>query len=161
MNCLASTPAGHLVNITLIYVNNSTVPTARVKTAPKKAKITKMDNVVLDSITCVEFIKAVLKIQGLSDNFSPGVHSGPNFKLWWTGARLVIMSLRVSTSPDIIFLSGGKGGAPSIQNDHQFGVALDALKKKDKNKIQVSVEIDLDDLEGFRIKQTVRCSYSL
>ncbi|KIJ97316.1 hypothetical protein K443DRAFT_9972 [Laccaria amethystina LaAM-08-1] len=92
-----------------------------------------MDNVVLDLNTHIEFIKAVLKIQGISDNFSPGVHSGPNFKLWWMGT------------------SGGKGGALSIQNDHQFGVMLDALKKKDKNKTQVSVEIDLDDLEGFRI----------
>ena len=113
-----------------------------------------MDNLVLDSITRVDFIKAILKIQGLSDNFSPGVYSGPNFKLWWMGARFVMTLLQVSTNTDS-FLSGGKGGAPSIQNDHQFGVALDALKKKDKNKTQVSVEIDLDDLEGFRIKQTV------
>jgi hypothetical protein len=102
MNCLASIPAGHLVNVTLIYLANLTPSTARVKTAPKKAKITKMDNIDLDLITRVEFIKAVLKIQGLSDNFSPGVHSGPSFKLWWTGARFVITSLQVSTSSDII-----------------------------------------------------------
>ena len=63
--------------------------------------------------------------------------------------------LQVLTNTDS-FSSGGKGGALSIQNNHQFGVALDALKKKDKNKTQVSVEIDLDDLEGFRIKQMVR-----
>jgi hypothetical protein len=51
--------------------------------------------------------------------------------------------------------SGGKGGVPSIQNDHQFGIALDALLKKDKFKVQVSVEFDTDDMEGFRIKEVV------
>jgi hypothetical protein len=35
---------------------------------------------------------------------------------------------------------------------------LDALKKKDKNKTQVSVEIDLDDLEGFRITVLPECN---
>ena len=129
------------------------VSTAQAKTVLKKVKITKMDNLVLDSITRVNFIKAILKIQGLSNNFSLGVHSGPNFKLWQMGARFVTTLLQVSADTDS-FSSGGKGGALSIQNDHQFGVALDALKK-DKNKAQVSVEIDLDDLEGFRIKQTV------
>ena len=153
-SCWALAPAGHLVNVMLIYLNN-TVSTAWAKTVPKKAKITKMDNLVLNSITCVNFIKAILKIQGLSDNFSLGVHSGLNFKLWWTGARFVTTLLQVLTNTDS-FSSGGKVGALSIQNNHQFGVALDALKKKVKNKTQVSVEINLDDLEGFRIKQTVR-----
>jgi hypothetical protein len=86
------------------------VSTACAKTVLKKAKITKMDNVVLDLNTHIEFIKAVLKIQGLSDNFSPGVHSGPNFKLWWMGARFVIILLQVLTNPDIISQVGEKVG---------------------------------------------------
>ncbi|KAF9032739.1 hypothetical protein BJ165DRAFT_1328515, partial [Panaeolus papilionaceus] len=128
--------AGHLVNVTLFYT--PTQPAiSRNKAIPKKAKITKMDTISMGSISRVEFIKAFLKIHGLHETFSPGTHSGPDFKLWWTGA------------------SGGKSGAPSIQNDHQFGVALEALQKKDWRNVQVGVEIDVDDMEGFRIKQIV------
>jgi len=56
--------------------------------------------------------------------------------------------------------SGGKGGAPLIQNDHQFGVALATLLKKDKSKVHISVEIDLNDMEGFWIKQVVSINIS-
>lgn len=56
--------------------------------------------------------------------------------------------------------SGGKGGAPLIQNDHQFGVVLAALLKKDKTKVHTSMEIDLDDMEGFLIKQVVNINIS-
>ena len=51
--------------------------------------------------------------------------------------------------------SGGKTGAPSIQNDIQFTIAIQALLKRDKSKTQVSVEFDIDAMEGFRIKQVV------
>ncbi|KAF8878266.1 hypothetical protein CPB84DRAFT_1688378 [Gymnopilus junonius] len=132
----APTPTtGHLVNMTLNYSAPAVAPPGHGKVISKKAKITKMDTISLESITRVEFIKAILAIHNLSDKFAPGVHSGPNMKVWWTGA------------------SGGKGGAPSIQTDHQFGIALEALLKKDKTKVQVSVELDLDDMEGFRIQQ--------
>lgn len=35
---------------------------------------------------------------------------------------------------------------------------MDALLKKDKTKVQVSVEIDVDDMEGFRITPVVSFS---
>jgi len=113
-----------------------------------------MDTIRLNTVSCIDFIKAILKIHGLAKTFSPGVHSGPKFKIWWTGARFV-----PRPCPFCLVLtalsSGGKGGAPLIQNDHQFGVMLAALLKKDKSKVHISVEIDLDDMEGFRIKQVV------
>lgn len=51
----------------------------------------------------------------------------------------------------IFFCSGGKTGTPSIQNDIQFAIAIQALLKQDKIKTQVSVEFDIDAMEGFRI----------
>lgn len=124
-----------------IFLDTASAPLNR-KAAPKKLKLTKMDTIQLRGISRVNFIEAFLKIHALSDNYSPGVHSGPSFKVWWTGS------------------GGGKGGAPSILNDHQFGVALAALLAKDPSRVQVSVEIDLADMEGFRIKSVVNVSTS-
>lgn len=55
----------------------------------------------------------------------------------------------------LILSSGGKSGAPSIQTDVQFAIALQALLKRDKTKTQVAVEFDIESMEGFRIKQMV------
>ena len=86
-----SAPASkdHLVNVTLVYPSMTAVPTGRGKAVPKKSKITKMDAISLDSITRVDFVKAFLGVHGISDKFAPGVHSGPDFKMWWNGARFV------------------------------------------------------------------------
>jgi len=95
-------------------------------------------------------------IHGLAETFSPGVHSGLNFKIWWTGAmfapRPCFFHLVLTT-----LSSGWKGGAPLIQNDHQFGVALATLLKKDKSKVHISVD---NDMEGFWIKQVVSINIS-
>ncbi|EDR02921.1 uncharacterized protein LACBIDRAFT_331920 [Laccaria bicolor S238N-H82] len=112
---------GHLINVTLMYSSTTAAPTGWGKAVPKKCKNTKMDMILLDSITCVDFVKAILGVHGISDKFAPGVHSGPDFKMWWNGAV------------------GSKGGTPSIQNDHQFSVALGALLKKDKSKLPPSI----------------------
>ncbi|KIJ90739.1 hypothetical protein K443DRAFT_657906 [Laccaria amethystina LaAM-08-1] len=115
------TSVGHLVNVSLVHPIAAAPSTARGKAAPKKGRTTKMDTIKLDAVSRIDFVKAILKIHGLAETFSPGVHSGPNFKIWWSGA------------------SGGKGGAPLIQNDHQFGVALAALLKKDKSKLPLGI----------------------
>ncbi|KAL6303693.1 hypothetical protein BKA93DRAFT_817976 [Sparassis latifolia] len=93
-------------------------------------------HIVLEGIKHTGFIQAFLAVHDLADQFSPGVHSGPNFKLWWTGS------------------SGGKTQAPTIENDHQFEVALGALLKKSKG-CQVSVEFNTDLMGGFRIRKLV------
>ena len=56
--------------------------------------------------------------------------------------------------PDCL-CSSGKTGAPSIQNDAQFAITLQALFKQDKNKTHVFIEFDIDVMEGFCIKQVV------
>ena len=88
-NNFLAVPSGHIVNVTLIYMALAAPTIGRGKAAPKKAKMTKMDNIALESITCIDFIKAFLATHALADTFSPGTHSGLDFKLWWTGMRYV------------------------------------------------------------------------
>lgn len=76
-----------------MYPTTPTAVTARGKAAAvKKSKITKMDTVVIEGISRVQFVEAILMVHGLSEKFSPGVHSGPSFKVWWNGARYVYIS---------------------------------------------------------------------
>ena len=57
----------------------------------------------------------------------------------------------------IKFCSGGKGNAPTFLTDESFSLALAAVLKKDKKKIQVTVEFDTDMMSGYRIQHQV-CS---
>ena len=61
--------------------------TGRAKIVIKKGRIIKSDHIKLVEMGRAEFIKAWLKIHELDEQFSPGIHSGPNFKMWWTGSR--------------------------------------------------------------------------
>ena len=51
--------------------------------------------------------------------------------------------------------SGGKSGASTIETDHEWDVARAALMKKNKDTCGVSVEIDVDAMDGFRIRKRV------
>ncbi|GLB45420.1 hypothetical protein LshimejAT787_2500090 [Lyophyllum shimeji] len=132
------TPKERLVAITMAFSIPGTVSARNPKPAPKKDRITKGASIVLDGITRMEFIKAFLAVHDLDDQYSPGVHSGPNFKIWWSN------------------ILGGKGGAHTIQTDAQFATAITDILAKDKTKktlAAVSVEFDIDTMAGFRIKQ--------
>ena len=84
---------GHLVNITHLFT--PTEPQAGVasnrnaKAALKKKKTTMLGHINLEAITRVEFIKAFLTIHSLHAHFAPGIHSGPEFRLSWTGSAYV------------------------------------------------------------------------
>ncbi|KAF9538414.1 hypothetical protein CPC08DRAFT_606382, partial [Agrocybe pediades] len=125
----------HLITVTFAFTAAPTGVRGRAA-LPKKCKAVKMDKMNLSQISRVDFISNCLRVHNKADKFAPGVHSGPNFKIWWTGK------------------TGGKGGAPTVQNDQQFEIALNALQKRDLEKTQVSVEFDIDEMEGFRIKDT-------
>jgi len=56
------------------------------KLVTKKAKITKSGYIILDGISRTDFVTAFLSVHGLSEQYSPGVHSGPAFKIHWTGS---------------------------------------------------------------------------
>jgi hypothetical protein len=55
--------------------------------------------------------------------------------------------------------SGSKASATTINNDHQFSVALAALLKKNKTICQVGVEFDVDEMDGFCICTRVSCTF--
>jgi hypothetical protein len=65
------------------------VPGIRGKIAMKKTKTRtiKTDRIKIDDIARVDFIQAFLRIHELADQYSPGAHTGPEFKIWWTGSR--------------------------------------------------------------------------
>ena len=85
-------------------------PKGLVKQKPK----TKMTNIVLDKITRTDFIKAFLATHNLSDKYSPGVHSGPDFKLWWSGSPYVLF-LILKSSPHLFAVVANPGQQLSRQ----------------------------------------------
>lgn len=87
---LAAAPipsVGHLVSVLMQFLVQMPGPASRgSKVVKKKTKLTKSDYIVLEGITHTDFITSYLSIHGLSEQYSPGVHSGPAFKLYWTGS---------------------------------------------------------------------------
>ncbi|KAG6370347.1 hypothetical protein JVT61DRAFT_12155 [Boletus reticuloceps] len=104
--------AGHLVSMCMVHATTEKPPSS-----------------VVDQFRC-DFIKFFLGVHDLSDQFSPGVNFGPQFKL-----------------------CGGKAGASTIENDHDFQVARSALSKKKKEACVVSVEFDVDVMDSYRIRK--------
>lgn len=80
--------AGHLVSVTMAFTapEASYGPSRAPKLIMKKSKTTKSDHIVVEGSNRTSFIQKFLSIHDLSDQYSPGVHSGPGFKLWWTGS---------------------------------------------------------------------------
>ena len=89
---------GHLINVTHIFTAMEPMAARNLKAAPKKKQTTMLGHIALKTITCVDFIKAFLAIHSLHTQYAPGVHSGPTFKLSWTGSTCVIPLLTCSYS---------------------------------------------------------------
>ena len=87
MEDIPDPPSGHLVSVLMYFNSQVAGPATRgAKLITKKAKVTKSGYIILDGISCAAFITAFLSIHGLSEQYSPGVHSGPAFKIYWTGS---------------------------------------------------------------------------
>jgi hypothetical protein len=71
----------------------------------------------------------------------------------------VCSSIPAVTSAHIFLNSGGKSGASTIETDHEWDVARAAVMKKNKDTCGVSVEIDVDAMDRFRIRKRV-CAIS-
>jgi hypothetical protein len=77
--------AGHLVSITMAFTGPE--QTARgSKVSMKKLRTAKSDHIVIENTSRGAFIKSFLAVNDLADQYSPGVHTGPSFKLWWAGS---------------------------------------------------------------------------
>src|ERR1700685_4088712 len=80
--------AGHLVLIAMIFTaaDKAYGASGVAKLVMKKMKTIKSEHIVLDNITHMEFIKEIFQVHDLADQYSPGIHMGPGFKLSWTGS---------------------------------------------------------------------------
>lgn len=84
---LPEPPFGHLVSVLMFFNSQVTGPLSRgSKLITKKSKVTKSGHISLEGISRTNFITSFLSVHGLSDQYSPGVHSGPAFKFFWTGS---------------------------------------------------------------------------
>jgi hypothetical protein len=81
---------GHMVSALMNFSSQVAGPASRgSKLVMKRIKLTKSDHIILEGMTRCEFIQAFLTIHKLDDKFSPGVHSGPPFKLHWSRSTYV------------------------------------------------------------------------
>ena len=67
----------------------------RSKLVTKRSKLTIFKTIVLEDISRTDFIATFLVVHGLSEQYRPGVHSGPAFKLFWTGSVYVYLLSRI------------------------------------------------------------------
>ena len=140
-------PNGHLVNVTHTYTSTDSITGSSRNAkpaAPKKKSMTMLGNIALEGVTRVDFIKAFLSIHNLHTQFAPGIYSGPPFKLFYV-RNFVFTIIHIL----IKFCSGGKGNAPTFLMDKSFSLALMAIVKKDKKKIQVTVKFNTDMMSGY------------
>src|ERR1700736_4927860 len=76
--------AGHLVSVLMPFSSQVAGPATRgSRLITKKAKVTKSDHIHLSSCSCIDFISKILAVHDLGDQFSPGIHQGPAFKMYW------------------------------------------------------------------------------
>ena len=92
----ATTPlaaAGHLTTVTMVYSAPDKAPVSHgAKMTLKKQKETKFEYIVIEGTNRTTFIERFLAVFDLATVYSPGVHSGPAFKMWYTSSRYVLLS---------------------------------------------------------------------
>lgn len=78
-----------MVSVTMVYSVPEKAPGSNQlgKTVMKKHWNSKFDCVKISQLDWVSFIHKWLRIYEVSDQYSLGIHSGPPFKMWWTGLR--------------------------------------------------------------------------
>lgn len=159
---LASTPlarVGHRVSITMVYsIAEPGKGSRAAKSVIKKYRNAKFDYIPILELNRKAFICEWLCVHDLLDQYSPGVHSGPSFKLWWAGSAYVFPFVLLHYV--YLFSSGSKTGAITVDSDHDYEVAIKALSKKNRDLCQVSIEFDTDCMEGFRIRKQVSIFFS-
>ncbi|KAJ6613350.1 hypothetical protein B0H10DRAFT_2222254 [Mycena sp. CBHHK59/15] len=58
--------------------------------ARKEERESKFDYIQIDAQTRCDFITSFLKVHDCDEEYSPGVHHGPPFKMSWTGSGLTV-----------------------------------------------------------------------
>lgn len=76
-----------MLTVQLIYSVLEKPAGRGVKPVSKKKTVSKFDIVTIADLGRSDFVTAVLKIHDLHEQYSAGIHSGPGFRMWWTGSR--------------------------------------------------------------------------
>ena len=84
-----------MVSVTMVYSAPEKAPGGNRlgKVVMKKHRNAKFDYVKISLLDRVSFIREWLRIHDVGDQYSPGIHNGPPFKMWWTGSRYVNPSI--------------------------------------------------------------------
>jgi hypothetical protein len=82
--------SGRLTSVTMTF--NEIVPgaTHHSKSKLKKVYEVKSNLIDFDNFSRVDVIKRIFEIHGISEKYDVGPVRGPDFKLWYSGSRLVI-----------------------------------------------------------------------
>jgi len=80
-----------MVSVMMVFTVPERGPGLRAKSIMKKHQNIKFDNMKVATLDCVAFIGEFLCVHELSDQYSPGVHNGPPFKMWWMGSRYICL----------------------------------------------------------------------
>nr|GAT48927.1 predicted protein [Mycena chlorophos] len=127
----SANPNERAVNIIMYYIDHGKPTSYRSKSQPKLSKAAKYVTIDVAAATRQSLVHDMLKAHNIDDAFGVGTHSGPPFKISWTGS------------------SGGKSAAPVIDTDADFKIIHDALLKK--TGAAVLIEFNLTEMDGFRI----------
>lgn len=95
---------------------------------------------MVETTTHCKFVSAFLAVHGLNNQYSPGIHSGPAFKIYWTWSLYIytfILFILLLTSSN----SGGQGSAITIDTDCEFQSALASITKKCKENVMCQVSV--------------------
>lgn len=84
----------HMVSVTMHF--SAQVPAANsrhCKLVSKRSKLVRFEEIEIEGSTRVKFIQSFLSVHQLADKYSPGILSGPAFRLFWTGSVYVCLLL--------------------------------------------------------------------
>ena len=81
MFCSEPTQSDQMVNVTMSFTVTTPPSGCSGRALMKKEHLSKLGHISVSSVMCTEFITVFLKLHNIADKYSPGVHSGPPFKL--------------------------------------------------------------------------------
>jgi len=120
------------------------------------------DQITILGLTRADFVAAALSAHGLQNSYVAGSVSGPNMKILWSGSPCAFISFLLGLfDTDLCKHSGGKNGAPLIQDDQDWKTLQQQLCEhtvRSRNKASVFVVFDLETMEGYKNRKRVSIS---
>ncbi|KAE9384009.1 hypothetical protein BT96DRAFT_950871, partial [Gymnopus androsaceus JB14] len=102
----------YLISVIKFYsAVDASAPTKLGKLKVKKESSQLTDRIPITTLTRQEFITRFLKVHNLDEKYAPGPHSGPTFKVYWSGFICLVH-----------WVSGTKTAATIVLDDHQYQI---------------------------------------